>query len=893
MTLAAGSRLGPYEILAPLGAGGMGEVYKARDSKLHRDVAIKVLPELFAADAERLARFQREAQVLAALNHPHIASIYGLEESGTTRALVLELVEGETLAERLTQGAMPVEEALAVAHQIADALEAAHEKGIVHRDLKPANVKLTPEGKVKVLDFGLAKALSSDGASPDVTSSPTITAAATQAGVVIGTAAYMSAEQARGKVVDKRTDIWAFGAVLYEMLTGKRCFEGETVSDVLAAVLRQDPDWSALPPDTPANVRLLLGRCLERDPKKRLRDIGDAWVEGVAEAPVAPAAGIRRQLPIAWAVAVLLALAAGFAAARWTKRAPRVAPPVATHAIIPLPPGTRLSGWASPVLALSRDGRTLAFVAEKEGEPQKLWVHRLDRDETRVVSDSDAAEGPFFSPDGQWIGFATDVSMSTAQRQGELRKYSLSTGLTQSVAPIPDYYGGSWSEDGSILVAASTTEGLWRIPADGGKPDTSAERVFVDGKEALRALAWPQLLPGGAALVTDDDASFHGEAAILDPGTRALQPLGRDASFSRYASDARLLMMRSDGTLLAAPFDARSRRITGPGVAVLRDVAFGCNGAGVFAVSETGSLVYATGSVRGSGREPMRLARVTEKGEVETLPFEPDVFGRVAFPSPDSRRLAVVTMDGSIWIYDLARGVRSRVPLGKLSAQGWSAIWSPDGESLAFAASAQGRQGWSVVRQKVDGSGQPQEVVRPGDEVYPLAWTPDGRSLVYSSLGKEDGLWLAPAGGGAPRRLVSGTVSGASVSPDGRWLAYDVKGTGSWEVIVERFPGGEGKIQIAAGGGQDPHWSADGRSIFYRSDKQLFRVRVTPGERLDPSAPEELFRAANPRVYAVSPDGKGFFTVVQLPDSGIVRELHLVTNWFSELERLAPAGGEK
>ena len=396
MSLATGTRLGPYEILAPIGAGGMGEVYRARDGKLQRDVAIKVLPELFAADAERLARFQREAQVLAALNHPHIAAIYGLEESGATAALVLELVPGETLAERIASGPIPVEEAMAVAHQISDALEAAHERGIVHRDLKPANVKITPDGKVKVLDFGLAKALSTDGSSPDVTSSPTITAAATQAGVVIGTAAYMSPEQARGKPVDKRTDIWAFGTVLYEMLTGRRCFEGDTVSDVLASVLRQDPDWSALPAETPANVRRLLRRCLERDRKNRLRDIGDAWLEGPADAPAAT--GVRRGFPIAWAAAVLLALAAGFAVARWTGRAPAATTPIATHSVVPLPPGTRLSGWASPVLALSRDGRSLAFVAEKDGEPQRLWVHRLDLDESRVVPDSDAAEGPFSLP---------------------------------------------------------------------------------------------------------------------------------------------------------------------------------------------------------------------------------------------------------------------------------------------------------------------------------------------------------------------------------------------------------------------------------------------------------------------------------------------------------------
>ncbi len=895
MSLATGTRLGPYEILAPIGAGGMGEVYRARDGKLQRDVAIKVLPELFAADAERLARFQREAQVLAALNHPHIAAIYGLEESGATAALVLELVPGETLAERIASGPIPVEEAMAVAHQISDALEAAHERGIVHRDLKPANVKITPDGKVKVLDFGLAKALSTDGSSPDVTSSPTITAAATQAGVVIGTAAYMSPEQARGKPVDKRTDIWAFGTVLYEMLTGRRCFEGDTVSDVLASVLRQDPDWSALPAETPANVRRLLRRCLERDRKNRLRDIGDAWLEGPADAPAAT--GVRRGFPIAWAAAVLLALAAGFAVARWTGRAPAATTPIATHSVVPLPPGTRLSGWASPVLALSRDGRSLAFVAEKDGEPQRLWVHRLDLDESRVVPDSDAAEGPFFSPDGQWVAFAVNVSQvasgGRAELKGELRKYSLSTGLTQTVAPIPDYHGGSWAEDGSMLVAASTTQGLWRIAAGGGKPDVSAERVIWQGREDRLPLSWPQALAGGAALVTFDGLSRWGGAAILDFPTRTLERLAGDTSFSRYAADGRLLMLRRDRSVLAAPFDARTHRITGPAVAVLREVATGGNGAGALAVSENGTLVYASGYLLGSGLEQRRLVRLSERGDVEILPFEPDAFVRLPNVSPDGRTLLALTADGSVFLYDLVRGVRSRLPIGNLQGHGFVGIWSPDGESVTFTVSSEGGQGWSIVRQKADGSGPPEEIVPSGEEKNALAWTSDGGSLIFTQWGEEPALWIAPvAEKAAPRKLVEGFVGTASISPDGHWLAYDRQGIEGWETVVERLPAPGRKVAIAAGG-RAPRWSPDGRAIYFRRGDSLFRVRVTPGEKLEPDTPVELFRLANWQGYAVAPDGKSFFGIVQAADSGIVRELHLVTNWFSELERLAPAAGAK
>ena len=897
MTLAAGARLGPYEVLAPLGAGGMGEVYRARDGKLHRDVAIKVLPELFAADAERLARFQREAQVLAALNHPHIAAIYGLEESGGKLALILELVPGETLAERIASGPIPVEEALAVAQQVSDALEAAHEKGIVHRDLKPANVKLTSDGNVKVLDFGLAKALSPDGSSADVTSSPTITAAATQAGVVIGTAAYMSPEQARGKPVDKRTDIWAFGAVFYEMLTGKRCFEGDTVSDVLASVLRQDPDWTALPAETPSSVRLLLRRCLERDRKKRLRDIGDAWIEGPADAPAAAAPQHRRGFPIAWAAAVLLALAAGFAAARWTRRVPAAAPTIAIHSVVPLPPGTRLSGWASPPLALSRDGRSLAFVAEKEGEPQRLWVHRLDLDESRVVPESDAGEGPFFSPDGQWVAFAVNVSQAAsggrAELRGELRKYSLATGLTQTVARIPDFHGGTWAEDGSMLVAASTTQGLWRIPAGGGPPDVSGESVILQGREERRPLSWPQILAGGAALVTFDGASRWGGAAILDLRARSLERLAGDTAFSRYTTDGRLLMLRRDRSVLAAPFDARTHRITGPAVAVLREVAIGANGAGALAVSENGTLAYASGYLRGSGLEQRRLVRLSERGEVEILPFEPDTFGRAPNVSPDGRTLLAVTADGSVFLYDLARGLRSRLPVGNLQGHGFQGIWSPDGESVTFAVSTEGGPGWGIVRQKADGSAPPEEIVPAGEEKNALTWTPDGRSMIYTQWGNEPALWIAPvAEKGAPRRLVEGFVGSASLSPDGHWLAYDRQGTEGWETVVESFPGPGRKVPIAAGG-RAPRWSPDGRAIYFRRDDSLFRVRVSPGERLEPEAPVELFRLPNWQGYTVAPDGKGFFGIVQSADSGIVRELHLVTNWFSDLERLAPAAGEK
>jgi len=894
VALASGTRLGPYEIVAPLGAGGMGEVYRARDARLHREVAIKVLPESVSNDPERLARFEREAHVLAALNHPRIAAIHGVEEANGVRALVLELVPGETLAERIAAGPIPADEALAIARQIADALEAAHARGIVHRDLKPANVKITPDGGVKVLDFGLAKALSVDGGSADVTHSPTLTAQATQAGVVIGTAAYMSPEQARGKAVDKRSDVWSFGAVLYEMLTGRRCFEGETVSDVLAAVLRQEPDWSRLPPETPRGVPLLLRRCLERDPRQRLRDLGDAWiVADAAAAPVVVAPRARSRTPL-WltAAAVVLALALGFAAAR--RLAPRspASSGTAVHSVVPLPEGTRLSGWASPVLAISRDGRELAFVAQKEGERGMLWVHRLDTGEARVAPDSATAEGPFFSPDGQWVGFATNVSGDAANGTGALRKFSLATGLTQVVARIPDYYGGSWGDDGSIVLAPSTTEGLWRIPADGGSPDTSLESVMWKGKPARRALQWPQRISPQLVLLSDEGDSPWCGAGLVDVASRSLERVAPEATFARYTSDGHVLLLRPDRTLMAAPFDVSRRRTTGPAVAILKDVANGGNGAGAFAVSDNGTLVYADGYVRGSGIEPNRLVRMTEKGEVQPLPFAADSFGREATPSPDGKRLAVITLDGSVWIYDLARQVRARLPLAGRRAQGWGVAWSPDGSSVAYAASAEGAAGWSVCRQRSDGAGPLEEIVPAGEEKIPLDWTPDGKSVMVTLYGRSPGLLVASvARGSQTRKLVDGQVFYASVSPDGRWLAYDYRDPEGWHWVVEPL-GRSGPRVALAGGVRWPRWSPDGRSIYCWRDDRLLRVAVSPGEHIDPGQPVELFRLAGVRGYSVSPDDKGFYGVLEPADAGIVRELHLVTNWFSELERLSPTGNK-
>lgn len=909
--------MGSYEIGDLLGAGGMGIVYRAHDTRLKRDVAIKVLSEEVTHDSERLARFEREARLLAALNHPHIAGIHGIDEAAGQRFLVMELVEGETLSDRIASGPIPLSEALGIVRQIAEGLEAAHEKGIVHRDLKPSNVQIARDGRVKILDFGLAKALDSDLSASAVDSlsrSPTISHHMTGVGFILGTAAYMSPEQVRGRAVDRRSDIWAFGVLLYEMLTGRRLFSGETVSDTLASVLKTDPDWSHLPPETPPTIRRLLARCLERDPKERLHDAGDARLEideAIAERRSGMSSQIsrigvleprrswsRRSLVPLFIVVAVVGAGIGFLAGRRAAPVAKVAN-TPMRSVIPLPASLAgLAGWPSPVVALSRDGRSLAYVAVKQDDrTQHVWVRNMETGETRMVPDSETGEGPFFSPDGTWVAFAVDVSGSP--RPGQLRKFSLATGLTQLVAPIPDYFGGDWGIDGTILFAAHSTKGPWLVPASGGQPNTAAETVIVGGRKEERALFWPQRMTGArTALFTDGNASAWGNAALLDLSTRELHDLQVVAPFARYAPTGHLLTLQPDGTLLATPFDVPTRKANGPSVAVLKGVAFSGNTAGVLALSDSGSLVYGTGYLRGSGRELRKLARVTFSGEVELLPFEADTFTTAARPSPDGRRIAASTWEGSQWVYDLPRGSRSRLPPGK-TGRGAFIFWTPDAERLAFSTYYRGHSGESIVWQKADGSAEPEVLIAGGAEKSAMGFTPDGRTLIFRQLGSpdEEGLWMMPlAEKRTPRRLIGGRVTFASLSPDGRWIAYSSTDSGTSEIFAQSFPTPGGKVRVSVGESAGPEWSADGTSIVYHSAGSFFRVHVTAGDHLVVSAPEKLFeRVPGLAASTIAPDGKGFLALSRPPepDSGVVRELNLVTNWFDELERLAPSDKRK
>ncbi|MDO8631614.1 MAG: protein kinase, partial [Phycisphaerales bacterium] len=594
MTLSSGATLGPYSIVAPLGAGGMGEVYRARDSRLDRDVAIKVLPEAFARDPERMARFQREAKVLASLNHPNIAGIYGFEEVEGNRFLVMELVEGATLADRLHDGALPVEDALTINRQIAEALEAAHERGIIHRDLKPANVKITPDGAVKVLDFGLAKAMAAeDRSSTEIVNSPTITADYTRPGVILGTAAYMSPEQARGRPLDRRTDIWSFGCVLYECLGGCRPFQGETATDLIAKILEREPDWDALRDDTPPNVRMLLQRCMQKDRKQRLRDIGEAWVvlDGalagdfsvVGLAPVRSLPTWRRALP--WLVCAILVTAL---AGLWLSTRP--AKQAVMRFTVTIPESQALTAIPGMMMDVSPDGTRIVFVGRNESGRQ-LYLRHIHQLDATPLANTDDSFCPFFSPDGEWIAF---------DQKGKLRKISVLGGPATTICEAADVRGGSWGVDGTIVFAPNRQSGIWRVPAAGGEP---AKLTDAEASETTPSHRWPRMLPDGKTALFTATAknSDYSDAKIVALSLETLKQkvVIQGGTFGRYVSTGHIVFARS-GTLMAVPFDAKKLEVTGAAIPILEGVLGAPTyGSVQYAFSQTGTFLYVAGSAAG------------------------------------------------------------------------------------------------------------------------------------------------------------------------------------------------------------------------------------------------------------------------------------------------------
>jgi serine/threonine-protein kinase len=903
-----------FEVKSLLGRGGMGEVYLAHDTRLRRDVAIKVLPGEFTSDSARLANFEREARVVASLKHPHIGAIHGIEESGGIRGLVLELIEGDTLAQKIadartsTRRGLRLPEALNYARQIADALDAAHEKGITHRDLKPGNVKVTHEGMVKLLDFGIAKVMSGDGPGIDFSQARTVTAGATDTGLIIGTAAYMSPEQARGKGVDKRSDIWAFGCVLFEMLSGKMAFQGETISDTIAAVLERDPDWSALPADTPRSVRRLIERCLDKEPRQRLRDIGDAKVEieQVIRDPGAdidPAVAVkettawrRRTGLAAVAAGVLAVLSAGLI---WflITRQPAQADTRVTRFAVDFPEKSGTVPTLNPTIALSADGTQLALTPW----PGKgLVVRRLDAlaSQPLEVTKGGWYQGPQFSPDGTSVA-VIDGNGIVANVKPFL-KVPLSGGPSAKLTDYDNFHSGAWSEDGWIYWTNTYPGGIVRIRDSGGPIEPVTE---LDVKNGERSHRFAHLLPGGQALlytVAFAGITTYDEARIdlWDMKARQRKTLIPGGSGAIYAPSGHIVYARA-GKLFAVRFDLERREVTGDPMPVVDDVMMSLNtGAAHFALSRRGDLAYVPGGVEGGNREVVWVDRVSGKAEaVPKLKPASYLYPRIA---PDGHSMAV-EIEGpnhDFYFYDFKTTVLSKVSTDGMSH---NPVWSYDGRQLAYRSWIAG--GMTMWLMNADRSGTPVRLDPKNIKQNPVSFSPDGRFLTFDQKDAETGddAWILPIAGGEalPIARTKASEGSAKFSPDGRWVAYSSAESGKPEIYVQPFPGLGPKIQISNNGGTDPVWRRMGGEIYYREGNKMMVVSLdTRGPKLGQSAPRMLFEGAyyqgtgascemggtSAANYDVSPDGQRFLMIRDNGKSGFGNRAVVVLNWAEELK---------
>jgi serine/threonine-protein kinase len=887
MPLTSGTRLGPYEIGEAIGAGGMGEVYRARDTKLDREVAIKVLPAAFTADAERLARFEREAKLLASLNHSNIAHVYGfeaatLDDASRVHFLAMELVPGEELSGRLNRGAIPVEEAVEIAKQIAEALEDAHEHGIVHRDLKPANVKLTPDGKIKVLDFGLAKAFEGEGASSAASSelshSPTMSRHATEAGMILGTAAYMSPEQARGKTVDKRADIWSFGVVLYEMLTGRRLFDGETVSDVLAAVLTREPDWSMLPTSVPQGIHRLLRRCLERNPRNRLHDIADARIE-LSEGPLAAAASLPAATPppSLWRrIAVgagLLSLGGLLGYATIGLRARPEDASRVRFTVTPPGPGGRIQH-----LRFSRDGRRLVYSVSSE---RRLLVHDLDALESRPLAGTEGAATPFLSPDGAWIGF---------KQAGKIRKMALGGGDPVDICDLPlNTPEVAWGPRDLILFSpAWTNVGLWRVNAGGGQP---VELTKPDRAKGESGHFWPDFLPDGRAVlftIFGGKGLVDSKVGLLDLETRRYEALLEGAS-PTYLDSGHILYYKG-GAYRAVPFDGVRRRVTGPETTVLPGVRrldpLG-NEENFVAFSTGGALAYVEGAST-LGAPLSRLAWVSREGRREDLALE--AYHEALSLSPDGTRAAVTRVEQGqkqVYLYDLERGTGEALTR---DGQSWSPTWHPDGRRLAVTSQLKGN--FDVRRVATDRASSPEPLLATDVDEGDWRWAPDGASAVFRIWSPVSGtdLWRARGDGSEPTPLIASALEedDSAFSPDGKWLAYRSGGS----LYVAPYPSLAQRVVVAQAA-ESPRWSRSAAELFFVEEGRLKVVayEVRAGA-FRPSAATTLFELGQLTTrFDVAPDGRRFLFLVRPPGSPDRDVIRVVLNGFEELGGRAPVQG--
>ena len=905
MSLAPGARLGGYEITGALGAGGMGEVYRARDSKLGRSVALKLLLDAVAGDPDRIARFEREAKSLAALNHPHIAALFGLEQSNGRHFLVMELVEGETLAERIARGPLPLEQALSVAVQIADALEAAHEKGIVHRDLKPANVKITPDELVKVLDFGLAKAMETESAVSNLAHSPTLSMMATQAGMILGTAAYMSPEQAKGKPADQRSDVFSFGVVLYEMLTGRQPFQGETAPEILASVLIREPELSGLPPNLNPRLPDLLKRCLDKNPKRRWQAIGDvrAELETIAANPRAvPATALagapqpmwKRVVPI---LATAFVVAGATAAAMWSLRPSQPAP--VTRFLFTFLPTQQLTNANRPSLTLSPDGTQVVYIASN-----RLFVRSMAELEPRAIPGTESAAGlsnPVFSPDGRTVAFYTGTDCT-------LKKVAVSGGAAVTIYPVDTPpQGVTWSENDILF--AQPEKGILRVSANGGAPQ------LLVAMKAGEALYRPEMLPGGEFILFTLAGTGGGldwdkaQIVIQSVKTSARRVLVSGGSDGRYVPTGHIVYALG-GVLFVVPFDLRHLTVSGGPVPIVEGVRRGAGGGGAaaqFAFSSTGSLVYSPGPATTSGAQ-RDLVLVDRTGAVERVNVPAGPYDHPRF-SPDGKRVAFGIddrKDVSVWIYDLSGTTAMR----RLAFGGKDRFpaWSANSERVAFQSDREGDAG--IFWQRADGNGPVERLTKADAGAAHIAesWSPAGDRLLFSvTKGAVVSLSVLtlPDKTVAPFDAVqSERPTSAVFSPDGRWVAYatsDATG-GRDTVYVQPFPPTGTKYQISKDeGGHHPLWSPDGKELTFIPDAgRLVGVSITTKPSFSFGNPVSIPRAfsgsngsAEVRSHDISADGKRFIGLVNGSSVGpagtlSAPQLQVVLNWFEDLKTRVP-----
>ena len=878
MALEVGSRLAHYDVTALIGEGGMGQVYQATDTKLNRQVALKILPEAFASDPDRLARFQREAQVLASLNHPNIAQIHGLEEADDTRALVLELVEGPTLADRIKQGPIPVDEALPIAKQIAEALEAAHEAGVIHRDLKPANIKLKPDGTVKVLDFGLAKALD---ATPegDPSQSPTLTAAATKAGVILGTAAYMSPEQATGKPVDKRADVWSFGAVLFEMVTGQRAFAGGDVTEVLASVLAREPDWALLPHTLSPVLGAYLRRCFHKDPKQRVPDIAAMRLamEGAFESPSAASEAIAALTLKVWqraatllGIGLVVALVGSLAV--WSTTRPE--PPPLTRFEVTTP--NDVGNQFGIGFALSPDGRTLVFIGTGP-DGNRLYRRSLDEAQPVPIAATEEPYRPFFSPDGEWVGYFE------GNIEGTLKKVRLDgTSSPAALAPVPGAWASAgWSEDNEIVFGSHL--GLWRVAATGG----DAKSIQLpDSDEAPR---WLDLLPGGQAVLGTTGRLPDTEIVVVDLTTGKVTPLLAGAS-PRYVATGHLVFWR-DYRLWAVTFDTERHVTLGSPVVVVESVAANtvANGLAMFTTGG-GSLVHDT-----TGREATdrSLVWVSRDGNEQPIEAEADLYLQPRL-SPDGNRIAIEIADEEhdIHILDLQERRWTRLTLHL--ARDTNPVWTLTGDRILFTSHREGSG--SLFSKAADSTGQSQRILEaPADHQFlPYAWSDSGRRLVINEQGDGNAdvgvVSMDPEPALEPLLAEPFAEVEPSLSPDGRWIVYRSLEPGFSGIVVRPFPDVEnGKWLISSEAFvEDPLWSPNGGEIFYISSGRMMSVRVRTQPAFSHDDPEPLFQGRYLCCIGVPYDVAADGRFLMLKRGGLFAPMIFVENWTEELKRVVP-----